>query len=112
MANQYESLVKMAEANRQMLEQIYPIFAIKCDPTKRFTEMCDKLHQDQILDDEKLRDLHHYQEFNNKILHSSIKEQEEICATEKHFASANKELSEYHKFLNDLLAKIQKYNNK
>ena len=108
MANQYESLVKLADNNRTILEKIYPIFAIKCDPTKRFTEMCDKLHQDQILDDEKLRDLHHYQEFNNRILHSSLKEQEEVCATEKKFAEATKELNEYHKFLNDLLAKLQK----
>lgn len=111
MTNQYEPLVKLAQENRELLEQIYPIFAIKCDPTKRFTEMCDKLHQDQILDDEKLRDLHHYQEFNNKILHSSIKEQEDICATTNHFNEANKKLTEYHKFLNDLLAKIQKHNN-
>ena len=108
MANQYESLVKLAKENRTLLEKIYPIFAIKCDPTKKFTEMCDKLHQDKILDDEKLRDLHHYQEFNNRIVHSSIKEQEEVCATDKKFAEATKELTEYHKFLNDLLTKIEK----
>ena len=108
MANQYESLVKLATENRTILEQIYPIFAIKCDPTKRFTEMCDKLHQEKILDDEKLRDLHHFQEFNNRILHSSLKEQEEVDKTEKRFTEATKELNEYHKFLNDLLAKLQK----
>ena len=108
MANQYESLVKLAQENRAQLEKIYPIFAIKCAPTKKFAEMCDKLHQDQILDDEKMRDLHHYQEFNNKILHSSIKEQEDICATENKFAEATKELNQYSKFLADLLAKIEK----
>ena len=111
MANQYEPLVKLANENRSLLGQIYPIFAIKCEPTKRFTEMCDKLHQDQILDDEKLRDLHHYQEFNNAILHSSIKEQEAVCATANKFAEANKKLTEYHKFLNDLLAKIKNHIN-
>ena len=61
--------------------------------------MCDKLHQEKILDDEKLRDLHHFQKFNNRILHSSLKEQEEVDKTEKRFAEEQEKL--YNKYLEE-----------